>query len=63
MYELAKPPPSAAFPSPQMVFKLLLCHEGSEYVLNFEILQREGDFYSARTDTPNRALVYRFLFI
>ena len=25
-------------------------HEGSEYVLTFEIGQREGGFYSARTD-------------
>ena len=37
--------------------------EGSEYVLSFEIGQREGGFYSARTDTPSNALVYRLLFM
>ena len=48
---LAKPPPSAVFTSPQMVLKLQLCHEGSDYVFSFEIGQGEGGFYSARTDT------------
>ena len=43
-----------------MVLKLPLCHEGSEYVLSFENRQREGGFYSVRTDTPNSALVYRY---
>ena len=55
--------PASAFPSPwyifcapiltQMVFKLPQGHEGSEYVLSFEIGQREGVFYSVRTDTQN----------
>ena len=35
-------------------------HEDSEYVLSFEIGQREGGFYSARTDTPSTVLVYRY---
>ena len=34
-----------------MVLKLLHGHEGSEYVLSFEIGQLEGGFYSVRTDT------------
>ena len=34
-----------------MVFKLPQGHEDSEYVLSFEIGQREGGFYSARTDS------------
>ena len=52
-----------------MVLKLPQGHEDSEYVLSFEIGQREGGFYSARTDThrqtdritdtPNTVLVYR----
>ena len=37
---------------------------GSEYVLSFEIGQREGGFYSTRTDRrtepPSSALAYRF---
>ena len=32
----------------QMVLKLPQGHEGSEYVLGFEIGQEEGGFYSAR---------------
>ena len=40
----------------QMVLKLPQGHEGSEYVLNFEIGQREGGFYSALTD---RSTQYR----
>ena len=51
----------------QTVLKLPQGHEGSEYVLSFEIGQREDGFYSARTDTqtdrhtesPSSALVYR----
>ena len=47
-----------------MVLKHPQGHKGSEYVLSFEIGQREGGFYSARTDrrtdTPSTALVYRF---
>ena len=31
-----------------MVLKLPQGHEGSEYVISFEIEQREGSFYSAR---------------
>ena len=50
-----------------MVLRLPQGHEGSEYVLSFEIGQREGGFYSTRTDTPtdrhteppSSALVYR----
>ena len=53
--------------APQMVLILRQGHEGSEYVLSFEIGQRESGFYSARTDTQNHkhtepsssALVYR----
>ena len=44
-----------------MVLKLPQGHEGSKYVLSFEIGQREGGFYSeqtdTRTDTPSSALV------
>ena len=36
-----------------MVLKLPQDHEDSEYVLSFEIGQREGGFYSGRTDTQN----------
>ena len=48
----------------QMVLKKLpQGHESSEYVLSFQIGQREGGFYSARTDRiiepPSTALVYR----
>ena len=43
-------PPGVPPSMPQMVLKLLLCHEDSEYVLSFEIGQREGGFYSAQTD-------------
>ena len=47
-----------------MVFKLPRCHEGSEYVLSFEIGQREIGFYSAptdgQTDTPSTKFEYRF---
>ena len=35
---------------PQMVLNLPLCHEASEYVLSFEIGQRESGFYSEWTD-------------
>ena len=39
-----------------------LFHEGSGYVLSFEIGQLKGGFYSTRTEsyTPSSALVYRF---
>ena len=47
-----------------MFLKLPQGHEASEYVLSFETGQREGCFYSARTDihadTPSTVLVYRF---
>ena len=33
-------------PVPQMVCHLPLGHEGSEYVLSFEIGQREDSFYA-----------------
>ena len=67
------PPPSAAFLlkqkeknlKTQMVLKLPQTHEGSEYVLSFEIEQREGGFYSVRTNTqtepPSSALLYRLI--
>ena len=45
-----------------MVSKLRQGHEDSEYVLSFEIGQRDCGFYSARTDritdTPSAVLVY-----
>ena len=44
----------------QMVLNLPQGPEDSEYVLSFEIGQREGGFYSARTDTPSTVLVYRY---
>ena len=50
-----------------MVLKLPQGHEDSEYVLSFEIGQREGSFYSERTDTqtepPSTVLVYRYTYI
>ena len=79
MRNLRKQPPSAAvkrkekkrFGAPsatQMGLILPQGHEGSEYMLSFEIGQREGCFYSRRTDrhtdrrtdTPTTALVYRW---
>ena len=69
IYILVKQPPSAAFPSPnffcapiltQMVLKFQLGHEGSAYVLGFEIGQRKGRLYSARIDTQtDRTTQYR----
>ena len=72
MYQLAKQSSSAAFPSPsggappslpQLVLKLPWGHENSEYVLSFEIGQRESGFYSGRTDRwtkpPSTVLMYR----
>ena len=44
-----------------MVLKHPQGHKGSEYVLSFEIGQREGGFYSGRTETPSTVLVYRLL--
>ena len=38
-----------------MVLTLLQGHEGSEYVLSFEIEQREGGFYSEQTDTQTES--------
>ena len=57
----AKQPPLAAFPSPSgvpfsaafLVLKLPLCYESSEYVLSFEIGQREDGLHRALTDTPS----------
>ena len=50
---------------PQMVLKLPQAHEDSEYVLSFEIGQREGGFYSGQTDRiiepPSTVLVYKCL--
>ena len=50
-----------------MVLKLPHGHEGSEYVLSFEIRQREGGFYTGQTDgrtePPSSALVYRYIYI
>ena len=54
-------PPGVPPSAPQMVLKLHLCHEDSEYVLSFEIGQREGGFYRTRTDTPSTVLVYIWL--
>ena len=56
-----------------MVLKLPQGHEDSEYVLSFEIGQREGGFYSGRTDgldrqtdrhtePPSTVLVYRYIY-
>ena len=45
-----------------MVLKLPQGQEDSEYVVSFEIGQREGGFYNARkdrrTEPPSTALVY-----
>ena len=38
-----------------MVLKLPQGHEESDYVLSSEIRQREGGFYSARTDTQSES--------
>ena len=49
-----------------MILSLPQAHEGSEYVLSFEIGQREGGFCirtNRHTDTPSTVLVYRFLYI
>ena len=53
---------------PRIALYLPQGHEDSEYVVSLDILQREGGFYSARTDgrteAPSTALVYRlYLFI
>ena len=46
--------------APQMVLILPKDHEDSEYVLNFEIVQRESGFYSEQTDRQNqRTIQYR----
>ena len=37
----------------QMILKFPQDHEDSEYVINFEIGQREGGFYSGGTDGQN----------
>ena len=42
-----KPPPAV----PQIVLNLPQGHEDSKCVLTIEITQRDGGFYSARTDT------------
>ena len=56
--------PFGAPMAPRMVLKLPQGHEDSEYVLSFEIGQREGGFYSGRidrhTEPPSTVLVYRF---
>ena len=48
-----------------MVLKLTHGHEDSEYKLSFEIGQREGGYYSGKTDRirehPRTILVYRLL--
>ena len=44
------------FRAPLMVLKLLQGNENSECALSFEIEQREGGFYSGRTDTLCRLL-------
>ena len=45
--------------APQMVLILPQGHEDSEYMLSFEIGQREGHFYSAQTDTQTNRQNYR----
>ena len=42
----------------QMVLKLPQSHEGSEYVLSFEIGQREGGFCSEQTEFQNHPVPY-----
>ena len=44
---------------PQMVLKLLQGFEDSEYVLSFEIGQRESGFYSERPDRITDTQTYR----
>ena len=47
---------------PQIVLKLPQGHEDSEYVLSFEIGQRERGFYSERTESQSdRAIQYRII--
>ena len=41
-----------------MILQLPQGHEDSEYVVSFEIEQREGGFYSARTHTQNHAVAH-----
>ena len=51
--------------------KLPQGYEDSDYVLSFEIGQREGGFYSTRTDTqtdrrtdtPSTVFVYRYIYM
>ena len=43
---------------PPMVLRLPQGHEDSEYVLNFYIGQREGGFYSARTESQTHPIPY-----
>ena len=55
---------------PKWLEKLVPCHEDSEYVLNFEIWQRESGFYSERTESQtdritepsSTVLVYRYIY-
>ena len=42
----------------QMVLKLQQSHEDSEYVLSFEIGQRERGFYNALTDTQTHPVTH-----
>ena len=44
--------------APQMVLKLPQNHEDSEYVLSFEIREREGGLYSERTDRHTKSQTY-----
>ena len=43
---------------PQVVLKLSQGHVNSKYVLSFEIGQREGGFYSGRTDRQSHPVPY-----
>ena len=40
---------------PKWFYILDPCHEGYEYVLGFEIEQRESGFYSERTESPTES--------
>ena len=46
-------------PAPQIILNIPQSHEDSEYVLSFEIGQREGGFYSGRTDTQTETQNHR----
>ena len=55
-------PPGVPPSAPPMVLKLHLCHEDSEYVLGFEIKQRESGFYSERTESQTESQSHPVLY-